>query len=66
MLAACWFGEPAGATKMSRMKKNAVIGISLDLCLVIVRCDEGIGHHTLVEQNVRQDYYSGNPELVSA
>lgn len=66
MFAACWFGETAGATEVAGMEENAVIGIPLHLCLVVVWRDEGLGHDTLVEQDIRQDYQSWYPVLMNA
>lgn len=64
MLAASWFKKITSATVVTWVEKYPVIRIALHLLVVVLRCDERFGHHTLVEQDVWQYDNSGDPKVV--
>jgi hypothetical protein len=63
---ACWFEKIARPTTMSRVEDSTVIGIPFHLLFVILRRDERLGRHTLVNENVWQDNHPWDQEPVGA
>lgn len=64
VFAACGFEEVTCATSMSRVEEDTIIGIPFRLLVVVLRRDERLGNHTLVNENEGQDNNPGNPEFV--
>lgn len=66
VLTACRFSEVAGMTRMTWMKNHTVIGVAFHLPVMVLRRDERFGHHTLIEQEIWQNYNAGDPKVMDS
>lgn len=66
VLTARGFEKEARATTMSRVEDGTVIGIPFHLLFVVLRRDEGLGHHAFVNEDIWQDNHPWNQDSVNA
>lgn len=64
MLAASWLEKVTSAALVAWVEEYPVIRIAFHLPVVVLWCDERLGHHTLVEQDIWHYNNTRDPEVV--